>query len=130
MVVLCISASGLPIALPNAGGFSELLGIITCMECKVAASCYRYRVVCLHVCVCLLDTTVSLTTAKPVEMPFLWILMDPRNPVLGGSWIPSEKWAIFWVVAPWKCIRLRGHQTSEQHRASDLSIGDSASQQK
>ena len=49
-----------------------LLCCITCRECRHAASCYRYSVVCL--CVCLLATTVSFTeTAEPIEMPFgLW----------------------------------------------------------
>jgi len=49
------------------------------------------------VCVCLLDTTESLTkTAEPIEMPFgLWTRVDPRNHVLGWGIIHQGK-GPFW----------------------------------
>jgi len=66
-----------------------LSGRIACTECKAAASCYRYSVVCMCVCLyaCLLDRSVSpAKTAEPIKMPLeLCTRVRPKNHILRGG---------------------------------------------
>jgi len=98
-----------------------VLGVIASMDCKDAAYCYRCSVVCL--CVCLLDTTVSLTkTAEAIEMPFgLWTRVGLGNHVLGGGVDRPVGRGNSGGCFP---IRLCNQQTLQQHGAADLSAGD------
>jgi len=74
-----------------------LIGCIACTDCKDAAYCCRRSVVCVRVCVCLLDRTVSRTkAAEPIEVPFgIRTRVVPKNPhPRPGFSPPLREWVI------------------------------------